>query len=110
MKIKILIVPLLAVFAFVSCTKEYDCTDLQIQPAFIAFAPSDIDTFVLRKFKPVDNFQHLIDTFIVTYGYNANYQVSNDTTTVFVTDGVNGIKAGCDWQIFIPAHLLQHRI
>ena len=96
-------VPVLLVFVFVSCTKEYDCTDLQIRPAFISFSPSDIDTFVLRKFKPADNFQHLIDTFIVTYGYNANYQVSNDTTTVFVTDGKNGIKAGFDWQIFIPA-------
>ncbi|HMK26003.1 MAG TPA: hypothetical protein VK483_08245 [Chitinophagaceae bacterium] len=103
MKTKIGIAVLSIVFVFASCTKEYDCTDLQIRPAFIAFSPSDIDTFVLRKFKPADNFQNLIDTFMVTYGFSANYQTSNDTTTVFVTDGKNGIKAGYDWQIFIPA-------
>lgn len=103
MSIKIMIIVFSLVIVFVSCTKEYDCTDLQIQPAFINFSPSDIDTFVLRKFKSSDNYQNLIDTFIVKYGYYGNYQTSNDTTTVFVTDGKNGIKAGFDWQIFIPA-------
>lgn len=103
MKAKTWVAVLSTVIVFASCTKEYDCTDQQIQPAFIAFSPSDLDTFVLRKFKPADNFQNLIDTFIVTYGFNGSYLTSNDTTTVFVTDGKNGIKAGYDWQIFIPA-------
>jgi hypothetical protein len=103
MKINIIIPAFLLPFVFASCTKEYDCTDLQIQPAFINFSPSDIDTFVLRKFKPSDNYQNLIDTFIVKYGFYVSYQTSNDTTTVIVTDGKNGIKAGFDWQIFIPA-------
>ena len=91
------------VFIFASCTKEYDCTDLQIQPAFINFTPSDIDTFVLRKFKQKDNYQNLIDTFKVVYGYTAQYYTTHDTTSVFVSDGKNGIKAGFDWLIFIPA-------
>jgi hypothetical protein len=103
MNIKIISTAFLLAFVFAGCTKKYDCTDLQIQPAFINFSPSDIDTFVLRKFKPGDNYQNLIDTFIVKSGYNGNYQTSNDTTTVVVTDGKNGIKAGFDWQIFIPA-------
>jgi hypothetical protein len=103
MKAKTLIAVLSVVLVFASCTKEYDCADLQIRPAFIGFSPTDIDTFVLRKFKPANNFQNLIDTFIVNYGNNGYYQVSNDTTSVFVTDGKNGIKAGYDWQIFIPA-------
>lgn len=103
MSIKIWMFSLLMVFAIASCTKEYDCANLQIQPAFIGFSPSEIDTFVLRIFKPANNYQYLIDTFIVQYGYNGNYQVSNDTTKVFVTNGINGIKSGFDWQIFIPA-------
>ena len=97
----------LAVFTLVivlaSCTKKYDCTDVQIETAFINFLPADLDTFILKKYKPADNYQNLVDTFIVKYGYNGYYQVSNDTTTVFVTDGKNGIKAGFDWKIFIPA-------
>ena len=88
---------------FASCTKEYDCDDLQIQPAFTNYLPADIDTFVLRKFKPGDNYQTLIDTFVVDYGYDVVYQTSNDTISVLVTDGKNGIKAGFDWQLYIPA-------
>ena len=30
-------------------------------------------------------------------------QTSNDTTSVLVIDGKNGIKAGFDWQLHIPA-------
>ncbi len=103
MKIKILIVSLSVVFGLVSCSKEYDCTDFQIVPAFIGFSSSDIDTFVLRKYKPNDNYQNLVDTFKVIYGYNGQYYTSNDTTSVFVSDGKNGIKAGFDWLLFIPA-------
>lgn len=94
---------LLLTTLFASCTKEYDCEDLQIQPAFINYLPSDIDTFVLRKFKAGDNYQTLIDTLIVKSGSNTYYQTSNDTTSVLITDGKNGIKTGFDWQLFIPA-------
>lgn len=103
MKIKILICSLLVVLGFMSCSKEYDCADLQISPAFISFSPSDIDTIVLRKYKQNDSYQNLIDTFKVIYGYSGQYYTSNDTTSVFVSDGKNGIKAGFDWLIFIPA-------
>jgi len=85
-----------------SCTMEFNCTDPQIQPAFINFSLPDLDTLVLRKFQPGNNYQILIDTFSLVYGYNAQYVVSNDTTTVFVIDGTHGIKAGYDWQLFIP--------
>jgi hypothetical protein len=89
-----------------NCTKEYDCLNLPIQPAFIGFASSDIDTFVLRKFKANDSYQNLIDTFIVNGNYSS-FNTSNDTTTVFINDATNdgkaGILVGFDWQIFIPS-------
>jgi hypothetical protein len=102
MTARFIITTLFLSILFVSCTKEYDCSDLQIQPAFINYLQSDIDTFVLRKFKASDNFQTLIDSSVVKYD-NGFYQASNDTTSVLVTDGKNGIKAGFDWQLFIPA-------
>ena len=96
----------LAIVLF-GCTKEYDCNDLPIQPVFIGFSQSDIDTFIVRKFKANDNYQNLIDTFMVKYGTYSLYKISNDTTTVFVGDASNdgkvGIKVGYDWQIFIPS-------
>jgi hypothetical protein len=103
MTVRYIIATLLFTISIVSCTKEYDCENLQIQPAFINYLPSDIDTFFLRRFKASDNYQTLIDTFVVKYGSNGLYQTSNDTTSVLVTDGKNGIKAGFDWQLFIPA-------
>jgi hypothetical protein len=103
MMIKNSILYILITFIFIGCSKEYDCADSQILPAFIGFSLSDIDTFVLRRFKANDNYQNLIDTFIVKYGYSGQYERANDTTTVFVADGKNGIKADYDWEISIPA-------
>lgn len=103
MRVRSIITTLFSSILISSCTKGYDCIDLQIQPVFINFLPSDLDTFVLRKFKAADNYQTLIDTFVVKYGYYGLYQTSNDTTSVLVTDGKNGIKARFDWQLFIPA-------
>ena len=93
----------MSTLTFISCTSEYDCADLQLQPAFIGFSTSEIDTLFLKKFRANDNYQHLIDSFIVSYGYSGKYETSNDTTIVVVTDGKNGIKVDYDWQIFIPA-------
>lgn len=103
MKIKILVVITSLSIILTCCTKEFDCADPQIQPSFIAFSIPDIDTFILRKYKINDNYQTLLDTFKVVYGYTGHYYTTNDTTSVFVIDGENGIKVGFDWQIFIPA-------
>lgn len=86
-----------------SCTREFDCDDPQLVPTFIGFTPSDIDTLIVRKYRANDNFQTLVDSFRIVYGYNGLYQSSNDTTSVYVNDGKNGIKTGFDWILFIPA-------
>ena len=93
---------LLVALLFASCTRSYPCDDAQLQPAFVGFKPADIDTLVLRKFRPGTNFQTLIDTFVVRYS-SGYYNTSHDTTTVFVPDYERGIKAGYDWQLVIPA-------
>lgn len=103
MTMKFILTTLFMSVLIASCSKEYYCIDLQIMPAFINYLPSEIDTFVIRKFKANDKFQTLIDTFVVIYGYYGLYRTSNDTTSVLITDGKNGIRAGYDWQLFIPA-------
>jgi len=90
-------------FIIAGCTQEFECADPQIQPAFIGFSSPDIDTFVIRKFKANGNYQTLLDTSMFIYGYSGPYYTSNDTTSVWVSNEENGIKAGFDWQIFIPA-------
>ena len=100
---RFVIAALLLSTVIAGCTKEYDCADLQLQPAFVNYLPADINTFTLRKFKANDNYRTLIDTFVVNYGYNALYQTYRDTTSVLITAGYSGIMPGFDWQLFIPA-------
>lgn len=75
-----------------------------------ALTLSDIDTFVVRAYKPNDNFQHLIDTIFVVNPGLAIYTTSNDTTIIDVGGTAPGdgdpryrIVSGYDWQIYIPA-------
>lgn len=98
--------PILYVFlaaVFGCCTKKYDCENAQIPVAFINYPAADMDSFVLRKFKANENYRSLLDTLLVVSGQNTYNSSANDTTYLMVTDGKNGIKAGFDWQIFIPA-------
>ena len=99
---------LLLIFVIAGCTTEVDCENAPINPAFIAFCSSDIDTFVIKKFKANDSYQTLIDTFTVAYGWTGVYYTSNDTASVFLPDRAKEINAGFDWQIFIPAKIKQY--
>ncbi len=54
------VISIFLLILFSGCTKERDCDDIALQPAFIGFAPSDIDTFILRKFNPGNSYQKLI--------------------------------------------------
>ena len=105
MSLRICAVALACSAVFFSCTKDVKCIDTVISPAFIGFPLADIDTFIIRKFEPGTNFQKQIDTSLVQhydyYQLAVTYQISHDTTFVNVQD--NGIKAGFDWEIFIPS-------
>jgi hypothetical protein len=94
---------ILVIILLTSCTKEYDCVDTQISPAFVGYSSSDIDTFVIRKFKISDNFQTLLDTSVITRSLSGHYETSNDTTIVSISISPNPIKADFDWQLYIPA-------
>ena len=96
---------LLMSFGMGGCSKEYDCDEPQLQAAFIGFTIAEIDTIILKKFKPGNNFQTLIETDTVLFAnkYNSLYTFFGDTTSVFVKDPLKCIKAGFDWQVLIPA-------
>jgi hypothetical protein len=99
------IVGVLSVF-LIGC-HVYSCEPNLINPTFIGFSATDIDTVILRAYEPNDNYQHLVDTFRV-FKNKAVYTTMHDTTIVYlnvVYDGIANqiIKAGFDWQIYIPA-------
>ncbi|HVM89869.1 MAG TPA: hypothetical protein VMT76_16905 [Puia sp.] len=89
---------------------DYICTQhRQINPTFIGFHLSDIDTFIVRAYKPNDNYSNLIDSIVVveqTNGIgNSIYTTSNDTTIVYINDASKSLAITYlyDWQIYIPA-------
>src|ERR1700738_888084 len=93
---------LLIGFSFTSC--KHTCVDSYINPVFVGFSLSDIDTFVLRAYKPNDNYLHLIDTFTIVMNRAGVYTTSHDTTVVCinVSNPREWISAGTDWQIYLP--------
>ena len=88
------------IFNRCNCYKEIDCFDRQIYPAFVGFPVAEVDTVIIRKFKAASNYQVLLDTFRITY--SNYYRVSGDTIRIYPYPQ-EGIRAGFDWQIFVPA-------
>lgn len=96
------IIILLLIVTLSSCT--YPCNKGFINPAFVGFSASDINTYVLRAYKPNDNYLHLLDTMIVQNAGPTIYTTSNDTTIVYINKNIDQLIApGSDWQIYIPA-------
>ena len=100
--IKIMTIWVMAVVYLSGCKKS--CLNNHINMAFIGFMPGDIDTVVLRAYKPGDNYLHLVDTNLVIR-YGAIYTVAGDTTTVEINDSNpdHSINSDYDWQIYIPS-------
>src|SRR6202012_2966309 len=98
----LLIVGVLPIF-LMGCP-VHSCEPNFINPTFIGFSATDIVTVIVRRYKPSDNYQHLLDTFKV-FKNEAIYTPMHDTTLVFLNDGIvnHMIIAGFDWQIYIPA-------
>ena len=113
---------LLPVLLFCSCckTKNTNCTDPILQPVFIGYSATDIDTFVVRMYKANDGFKTLLDTFEISKcsGNDSNacyspYPFLSDTMSVFIETGNNAIpnnsnlyceiRKGYDWSIYIPS-------
>ena len=96
------------VFFFYGC--DCFCSNNTINPAFIGFSKSQIDTIILKRFTPGENFADLIDSVVITDpSLDSNccppfqYSVEGDTTLIFDKyDTIAPIRAGYDWQIYIP--------
>jgi hypothetical protein len=94
-----------SVFACMSGCR-HSCTNAFLLPAFIGFSQNDLDTIVVRSYQPNDNYQHLLDTFLIVKNVSCFAFTFHDTT---ILDFVNfnttteNIASGSDWQIYIPA-------
>jgi len=99
MKVKIYI--LLLTVSMVSCGKLHQCPTENLFPSYIAYADSEIDTIILRRFKTGSNFSQLIDSSALSIT-NCVFSRQTDTVSLFPKDLKNRISDGYDWQIFNP--------
>jgi hypothetical protein len=97
---------LLGSFIFSSgCNQRHPCINNYINPVFVGFSLADVDTIVLRAYRPNDNYLHLVDTTLIRNLYATIYTTTGDTTVVYVNSSNpdHWINPGFDWQIYIPA-------
>jgi hypothetical protein len=107
--LKYFLFPALLVLFLSGC--DCFCSNNRINPAFIGFSKFQIDTIILRRFQPNENFANLIDTIVLTNPSLdtsccnlSRYSLQGDTTIIFTNyDTIAPIRAGYDWQIYIPA-------
>jgi hypothetical protein len=90
------------IFSITSCCKQRDCLPGHITEIDLAsYQPADIDTIILRRFAGASNFHTLLDTLLLS-PINSNTYPNGDTTRVYISDTAVAMKAGCDYEIYIP--------
>jgi hypothetical protein len=103
------LLPVLAIVAtFLAGCISKPCSLSHLTPAFIGFSQDDLDTIVVRHYEANGNFNHLLDTLVVTKG--EWYLKSSADTTVIETNSIsapveaqNHLSPGYDWEIYVPA-------
>ncbi len=98
---KNILIVLLLMFVVYGCSRDVPCSDTSIEVGFIGFSKNDFDTVVLRKYEANSNYQHLVDT---SFFINDSSTVYQSNHTILLNTGYQpyGIKAGNDWQIYLP--------
>jgi hypothetical protein len=89
-------------FILTSCGK-CPCIDGSINPAFVGFNPSEVDTIIFRKYSKNSNFNTLIDTVFFDDKTSFQIQKSNDTINFPSRTGNFSIEKNYDWVIFLPS-------
>lgn len=89
-----------SIFFLNSCKRP--CRTGYVNPAFIGYSINQIDSLVIKSYKPNTNFTVLVDSFTSNAG--TIYTTSNDTTIVRFNDNIptDFINAGYDYIIYLP--------
>lgn len=89
----------------ISCGKEVKCSDGVVALNFIDYTSKELDTLMVRKYKP-DNPQELVEETKLVKGFNVNHTINGDTITVESTPqfSIAGfITQYSNWQVYIPS-------
>ncbi|HEY8688508.1 MAG TPA: hypothetical protein VIM07_04675 [Chitinophagaceae bacterium] len=94
---------LLIILSCISACGKCPCVDSNIDPAFIGFNPSEVDTIIIRKYSKNNNFNTLIDTAFFDNKTSFQIQKSNDTISFPYRPGNFSIDKNYDWVLFLPS-------
>jgi hypothetical protein len=104
--LKLLTILAIVVTFLAGCISK-PCSLSHLTPAFIDFSQDDLDTIMVRRYEANGNFNHLLDTLVVTK--NEWYIKSSADTTIIETNLLTGAEGaqshlvpGYDWEIYIP--------
>lgn len=89
-------------FILSSCGK-CPCADSDLNPNFIGFNTSEVDTIIIRKYSKNNNFSTLIDTAFFDDKNSFNINKRNDTISFPVRIGGFSIDKKFDWVLFLPS-------
>ncbi len=99
-KYKLSIILLSIIFS--SCAK-CPCIDQDLDPNFIGFEVSEVDTVIIRKYAKNNNFNNLIDTAFFDEKTSFTIQKNSDTISFPVRSGNFSINKNYDWVLFLPS-------
>jgi len=96
-----LAIPVLLLTLVQAC--KHSCEPNYVNPAFIGFAPGDLDSFVIRAYQPNSNYVNPVDTLLIAGGA-AVITASNDTVIAYINvdPSLRPLHSGYDWQIYLP--------
>jgi hypothetical protein len=101
------LISLFIICFFAGCKVSRKCFDQYLTPAFIQFNLSDLDTIVIRKYEPGNNFANLVDTTLLKYDTSfLRRSTAGDTTFVLlnlISRYEKHLLSKNDWRIFVPA-------
>jgi hypothetical protein len=93
---------ILITFIFTSCGK-CRCIDDKLNPNFILFDTTEVDTIIIKKFSKNSSFTSLLDTGLFDEKNSFRIKKSNDTITFPARVGNFSITSDYDWIFFLPA-------
>lgn len=93
------------IFAFMACEKKKeDCAFLAPAIVYIGFSESESDTLIIRRYSPNNQFDKLLDTFMVTKANINRVPVGADSVRL---DPINYTRFNEEfhannWEIYLP--------
>ena len=91
----------LLIMILTSCGNTYRCPKETLLTTYVAYAVTEVDSIIVRRFTLGSNFTQKVDSTILTSN-NCTFSRRSDTVELFIPDSRNRFTDEYDWQIVNP--------